>query len=201
MAGTAAGLAQFDPARHRWQAIGRAVWQIAPIPIRAILPLGSELWLATPQGIEWTDGRTWRTFTTADGLPSHDITALAHTAEGGGAGKTEGLAWWDGAIWQAIPTLRHPVLALATAADGSLWVGNATGTSQLAHSAAVPAFFPLAGETFLREVQAIAPSAEGVARNRQWRAWAGGYRRITHPRPAQRPALPRGSTKPMDNFG
>ena len=162
LAGTAAGLAQFDPARQRWQATGRTVWQIAPLPIRAILPLGPELWLATPQGIEWTDGRTWRTFTTADGLPSHDITALAHTAEGVWAGTTEGLAWWDGATWQAIPTLRHPVLALATAADGTLWVGNATGTSQLVSSAAVPAFFPLAGETFLREVQAIAPSAEGV---------------------------------------
>lgn len=162
LAGTAAGLAQFDPARQRWQATGRTVWQIAPVPIRTILPLGPQLWLATPQGIEWTDGRTWRTFTTADGLPSNDITALAHTAEGVWAGTAAGVAWWDGATWKPIPTLRHPVRALATAADGSLWVGNATGTSQLAQSAAVPVFFPLAGDTFLREVQAIVPSAEGV---------------------------------------
>ncbi|MEO6688434.1 MAG: diguanylate cyclase [Dokdonella sp.] len=87
-----------------------------------------------PQTIEtqlrW---QTYRRFASREGLPRNWVTALAQDGEGFIlAGTEEGLARYDGQHWgRALfpldPAARQPyVNALATAADGSVWVGTDT---------------------------------------------------------------------------
>ncbi len=97
----------------------------APVPAPAATPAGDLHWQA------------FRGFTSADGLPQNGILALAQDGTGFVyAGTYDGLARYDGRQWQEITlpgkNRRYAVGALASASDGSLWIGtDAAGTWRL----------------------------------------------------------------------
>jgi ligand-binding sensor domain-containing protein len=45
--------------------------------IHCLLATAAGLWIGTPRGLMWTDGRTWRTYDRAQGLPSNAVWSLA----------------------------------------------------------------------------------------------------------------------------
>ena len=97
----------------------------APVPAPGAVPTGDLDWQA------------FRGFSSADGLPQNGILALAQDATGFVyAGTYDGLARYDGRQWQeiALPgkNRRYAVGALASATDGSLWIGtDAAGSWRL----------------------------------------------------------------------
>ena len=90
-------------------------------------------------GLARFDGRTWRNFTTADGLPANHIFMLYLDPHGKlWAGTNRGLARLndDGASFTVMTTAdglyADNVFSMANAADGSLWVGSFGGVAHLA---------------------------------------------------------------------
>ncbi len=67
------------------------------------------VWVATDAGVAHWDGAQWKTYTTADGLPSPDVRGLTWGGDGTTlwAATAEGAAYLDGQVWLAF-----------TAADG-----------------------------------------------------------------------------------
>jgi ligand-binding sensor domain-containing protein len=90
------------------------------------------LWSAGAGGIiQWEVGTgTYRKYTSAEGLPANQITALAQTADGKlWAGAADGYAaFFDGTAWQTHPELvGETITAMAATPDGSLWFGTNRG--------------------------------------------------------------------------
>ncbi len=90
-------------------------------------------------GLARFDGKTWRNFTTADGLPANHIFMLYLDPQGKlWAGTNKGLARLndDGKSFTVMTTAdglyADNVFSMATAADGSLWVGSFGGVAHLA---------------------------------------------------------------------
>ena len=78
----------------------------------------------------------WRTFTTADGLPSNTVFALAADGDTLWAGTEHGLARYrDGrwTAWQQADGLVYPVVTSLAVdpASGDLWIGTLGGVSRL----------------------------------------------------------------------
>ena len=88
---------------------------VASIPGPPITPRNEFAW------------RSYRHFTTADGLSNLSILALAQGNDGFVYAGTEvGLSRYDGVRWQDLDLPQHahrPVRALRALADGSLWIG------------------------------------------------------------------------------
>lgn len=57
---------------------------------------GSALFIGTTDGLVLYNGRTWRSFTEADGLPSNHITSLASLASTAVIGTASGVVMYDG---------------------------------------------------------------------------------------------------------
>ena len=104
--------------------MGRAV---APGPARAIA--NADLWVGDP-------GVTFRTFTTADGLPSDKVMAVAVDGSRVWAGTEKGLALVQGETVQRMDRagdLPFPAItALAVSpVTGDLWIGTMGGLGHL----------------------------------------------------------------------
>ena len=190
-AATAAGLSLYDPRTDQWHTSNLTPWRLRPTPIHTALATAEAWWLATPDGLQWHNGRTSHTFTTADGLPSNHITTLARTPHAIWAGTPHGLAWWDGATWHTIPGLEQPILTLAEGAQGGLWIGQPHRAIWLADPTAVPQLFPLIGSTLLQDVQAIAPTSTGA-----WLATRHAAHHLTPTGQWQTLPLPAAPTQP-----
>ena len=124
---------------------GQPVVEPLPLPatIRQLLPVGEAVWLATSSGIMRFDGH-WRVYTTADGLGSDDVGALAVDENGrlwassSGDNQEHYFHWFDGERWQEHPH-RDPtaerlhanrVTALVADGEGGMWLGMARGGIQ-----------------------------------------------------------------------
>ncbi len=89
-------------------------------------------------GLARFDGKTWRNFTTADGLPANHIFMLYLDPQGKlWAGTNRGLARLndDGKSFTVMTTAdglyADNVFSMANAADGSLWIGSFGGVAHL----------------------------------------------------------------------
>jgi hypothetical protein len=92
------------------------------------------LWFGTDKGVSHFDGKTWTTFTTADGLAGDNARAIAIASDGavwagtgGGISRFDGQAWtaYTPADWQArVWDIDDWVTAMAVAPEGIVWVGR-----------------------------------------------------------------------------
>ena len=97
------------------------------------------LWCGTwGAGLARFDGKTWRNFTTADGLPANHIFMLYLDPQGKlWAGTNRGLARLndDGKSFTVMTTAdglyADNVFSMTNAADGSLWIGSFGGVAHL----------------------------------------------------------------------
>ena len=142
--------------------------------VRAITAADDGVWAATPEGVAHFNGTRWRRFTTADGLPANDVTAVTRAADGTVWAATSGDAqeidftFFDGARWRPHPNSAQGSVALTNNAvgailatpDGAVWLGTANGLNRYANgqwSAFDPAEGPLG-----REVRALAYAFDSV---------------------------------------
>lgn len=122
----------------------RLVEQPRSTIIRAITASDDALWAATPDGAARFDGRSWRFFTTEDGLPSSDVTAVARDSAGtiwassSVGGEEIDFAFFDGAHWRSHPhkdpraeVLANDVVSAALATPLGVWFGTSNGLSHL----------------------------------------------------------------------
>jgi len=121
-AGTAEGASRFDGESWATTLAGARVWDLD------VAPDGSVWFAADGIGVSRysPDGDVWTTYTTADGLPGLNVTALA----AGPAGDVwtyvpgEGVYRFGGARWQRVQAHKGLVCALAVGADGMPWIGT-----------------------------------------------------------------------------
>ena len=105
----------------------------------AALAVGKDgkVWAGTlGAGLARFDGKAWKNYTVADGLPNNQISTLMFDAKGQlWIGTKDGLAVFNDGKFQ-IMTIAHGLLAtnvssVTTATDGSVWVGGFGGVAQL----------------------------------------------------------------------
>jgi Y_Y_Y domain/Two component regulator propeller len=84
------------------------------------------MWFATPGGLSSFTRAGWRTYTTADGLPSENVSTLFEDSAGTlWIGTLHGLAWFRSGRIQvpnaAQPPLHEQILGIAEEPHGALW--------------------------------------------------------------------------------
>ena len=88
-------------------------------------------------GLARFDGKTWRNYTVADGLPGNHVFML-HQDQAGKLwiGTNNGLARFDGSKFEVMTTANglfsNSVFSMATAPDGTQWIGSFGGVARLA---------------------------------------------------------------------
>ncbi len=130
---------QARDAEHAQEAQGasaRAVFERNHI---AALEVGDDgrVWAGTRNaGLARFDGKAWRNYTVADGLPSNQITALNFDGNGRlWIGTSDGLAVLDKGKFQVM-TAAHGLMAekvysVLTTQDGGVWVGSFGGVTHM----------------------------------------------------------------------
>ena len=88
-------------------------------------------------GLSRFDGKEWRVYTKAEGLPGNHVFMLHEDPDGKlWIGTNNGLARMDGETFTRYTTtdglFNNRVFAMATAADGSRWVGGFGGVARIA---------------------------------------------------------------------
>jgi ligand-binding sensor domain-containing protein len=133
------GASRFDGERWTGYSSGELaatlVWDIAvgPAPQGGT---GGTMWFGTIMGASRFDGRAWTTYTTADGLPSNNVRAVAVApdgavwfgAAGGGATRFDGKTWTSYTIADGLAG--DEVSVIVVAPDGAVWAGTGGGTSR-----------------------------------------------------------------------
>ncbi|MFZ5876957.1 MAG: ligand-binding sensor domain-containing protein [Nitrospirota bacterium] len=102
--------------------------------------------LIDPRGVKWIgtwgggvarfDGKTWKNYTTKDGLAGNVVYAIAQDPTGRlWFGTNHGVSTYDGKTWSTVsPAQRYTagdVYALAVAPDRSVWIGYKGGVSRI----------------------------------------------------------------------
>lgn len=88
-------------------------------------------------GLARFDGKEWRNFTVADGLPANHVFLIASAGDGEmWVGTSGGLARFDGERFPEVLTTHdglyaNNIFSLARSAEGSLWVGSYGGVARL----------------------------------------------------------------------
>lgn len=105
--------------------------------------------LAAPNNMIWAgtwgggaasfDGKSWRNFTSKDGLAGDIVYAIARDAKGVlWFGTNNGVSRYDGKTWRNFGRLSglldNNVYALAAAPNGDIWVGTRGGVSRIGFS-------------------------------------------------------------------
>jgi YVTN family beta-propeller protein len=120
--GTWDGASRFDGST--WTTYAKGTLQ------RLIVAADDTVWIGAKSGVLHFDGAAWTTYSTADGLPSSNVQALAQASGGdlwfGTAGG--GVSRFDGAAWTTYTTADglagNNVQAVTEAADGAMWFGT-----------------------------------------------------------------------------
>lgn len=87
-------------------------------------------------GLARFDGKSWRHYTVADGLPANHVFMLESAGNGAmWVGTSDGMAHFDGERFDVLTTKEglyaNNVFSLAESDDGSLWVGSFGGVARL----------------------------------------------------------------------
>ncbi len=96
-----------------------------------------QIWICTNQGLTVLSGGRFHVFTTADGMPSNQIRSTCESPDGVRwvAGLDFGLARSKGSRFQTYSgpdiSAKENVTALQCASDGTVWVGKASGLTQI----------------------------------------------------------------------
>jgi ligand-binding sensor domain-containing protein len=101
------------------------------------------LWVGTNEGgVSRFDGKTWRTYTTADGLAGNQVNTIAVAPDGAvWVGTLNGASRFDGSAWATFTTADggpsksngladNSVKAIIVDRDGSLWFSTSSGISR-----------------------------------------------------------------------
>ena len=94
-------------------------------------------WFGTEHGAWSFDGRTWKNYTTKDGLANNRVWAIAFDGERRKwfGTLTGGVSCFDGKTWRTWTMddrlAADHVVSLAVDLDGSIWVGTQTGVSHI----------------------------------------------------------------------
>ena len=100
---------------------------------------GRGVWFGTwGGGVSLFDGKSWKSFSTADGLAGNVVYAIAQEADGSlWFGTNHGASHWNGRTFtnygKADGLLNDDVYAIALTPDGSAWFGVQGGVSHLLH--------------------------------------------------------------------
>jgi ligand-binding sensor domain-containing protein len=96
------------------------------------------VWVGTwGAGLARFDGKKWRNYTMADGLPGNHIFSLHEDSAGKlWIGTNNGLAYFEGDKFKVLTTadglFSNTIFSMATAPDGSKWLGSFGGVTHLA---------------------------------------------------------------------
>ena len=87
-------------------------------------------------GLARFDGKTWKNYTVADGLPGNHVFMLHHDADGVmWIGTNNGLARLEGDKFVVMTTeqglFSNNVFSMATGAKGEKWIGSFGGVAHL----------------------------------------------------------------------
>lgn len=139
------------------------------------------LWFGTPSGgVSRFDGTSWRTFTTADGLPSNRIADLAVTADGMvWAATAAGVGQYDGRRWYSYTRARsffqlpgEDIRALAIAPDGlTVWAATDQGAARF--NGRRWESLAQVGSQHINDIRDVAVTPDGMV----WAATPGGLKR------------------------
>lgn len=102
--------------------------------VRKLVATRDSVWAATPGGVIRYDATGWRTFTTADGLASNDVSTLAMAPDGtlwvAFVDGRLGFNHFDGTRWRSLTETSLPddqVSAVLTTPSGEVWVATPSG--------------------------------------------------------------------------
>lgn len=119
-----------DPILHpaNWSTFGPSAGVIGRIQA-AEADSANSLWLATARGLQHYDGLRFTTWTTADGLPSDEVTGITHTPDGTlwvsflehGVARFDGDHWVTYGLDDGLLSLRTRELFVTR--SGDLWLG------------------------------------------------------------------------------
>lgn len=127
---------------------GDTLVRLAALPgslaVRGLAVGQGDAWLATADGVAHYDGNAWTVTTTADGLPSDDVTAVAVDAAGAVWAATSGdeqqadIVTFNGEVWTPHPArdataevlLSDIVRDVLTTPDGDLWLATPAGVNR-----------------------------------------------------------------------
>jgi ligand-binding sensor domain-containing protein len=128
------------------------------------------LWIGTDKGLVRYDGKTWVTYTTAQGLPSNAVRDVVATSEGklfvatdnGLASMGKNAYQWVVMAAEEITEDRYslPIKALAFDQTNALWISYADGIHRLEGTSAT--FFNKTVIKYKVDLNAILPSADGT---------------------------------------
>ena len=106
--------------------------------ISMVVDRNGVVWVGTwGAGLARFDGKKWRNYTMADGLPGNHIFALHQNPAGQlWIGTNNGLARFDGDKFKVLTTadglFSNTIFSMATGPDGSKWLGSFGGVTHLA---------------------------------------------------------------------
>ncbi len=112
---------------------GGVFTRLSGLPDDNVTSLASDghgnLWIGTYGGLVKLAGGHFTVYTTAQGLPTNRIRAIAIGRDGAPwvAGEDFGVAHWNGAHFERILSEPAGVHAVLSAGDGSIWVGTEQG--------------------------------------------------------------------------
>jgi hypothetical protein len=132
---TPVGIARRDAHGMVWRRWGVADGLPAQSPVAVATAPGNDggrVASASAAGVSILEGNRWRLYSTAHGLPSNDVRALAYCADGALLAATAaGLGRLRDGRWTALTTVNglpvNDLLAVAQAADGRLLLGSNVG--------------------------------------------------------------------------
>lgn len=109
----------------------------APVDVKgAAYDSRGRLWFCSPQGVGVRDGTTWSLYSTEDGLPWDECTALAPAPDGSvWLGTTRGAIHFDGKTWEYRQGRRwlpdDMVTAVVVDADNTAWFATPKGVGKI----------------------------------------------------------------------
>jgi ligand-binding sensor domain-containing protein len=144
------------------------------IRVNSVALAGGKLWVATPSGaasadisnVNLSSPSAWTTYTSANGLPSNSVNAVASFNGTIYAATDNGLAKFTQSSWEIVPNLSGRQIILLTTAGGQLYLATPQEVYSLAANGAITQVGPSLPATITAlSSDASGGVAVGVGRN------------------------------------